>query len=452
MNRCGAERRVIRVLVPYSRTLFFNDHGQERGITADVVRELERYLNDKHSAKLRGRPLTVVMIPTARDLLLTQLAAGLGDIAAGNLTITPARQELADFVPQTGRSMVKEVVVTGPASPPLAQLEDLSGQVVHVRASSSYAESLAQLATRLRAAGRAPVEVQALPEELEDEDVMEMVQAGLLRLTVVDRWKARIWAQVFPDIRVREDLAVRDQGEIGWAIRHGSPGLSAELARFFVATSRRWGGFDARIATFQRRIRQITNNTRTAESRRFAAVVGLFEKYGHRYNLDPLMLTAQGYQESRLRQDARSPVGAIGVMQVMPATGADMRVGDIQQLEPNIHAGTKYLSQPLTLYFADASFDEMNRPLFAFASYNAGPGAIAALRREAVRRGLDGDRWFNQVEVVVAEKIGLETTTYVRNIFKYYVAYKLGVMATEAGQTARKRASEAPQPPVGQGN
>ncbi|HET6984033.1 MAG TPA: lytic transglycosylase F [Myxococcaceae bacterium] len=333
------ERRVIRVLVPYSRTLFFNDHGQARGITAEAARELERYLNDKHGAKLRNRPLTVVLIPTARDQLLTQLAAGLGDIAAGNLTITPARRELADFVPTTARS--KEVVVSGPASPQLAQLEDLSGRVVHVRASSSYAESLAQLDVRLREGGRAPVDVQSLPEELEDEDVMEMVQAGLLKLTVVDGWKARIWAKVLPDIRVREDLSVRDEGEIGWAIRNGSPGLSAELGRFFVATSRKWGGIDSRLASFQRRILQITNNTRSAESRRFAAVSSLFEKYGRRYGLDPLMLTAQGYQESRLRQDARSPVGAIGVMQVIPATGADMRVGDIQQLEPNIHAGAK---------------------------------------------------------------------------------------------------------------
>ena len=435
------QRGMIRVLVPYSRTLFFNDRGQERGITADVARELERYLNLKYRKTLGNRPLTVVLIATSRDQLLPRLAEGLGDIAAGNLTVTAARKEQAEFVPQTGRDPVHEIVVTGPASPPLSRLEDLSGQVVTVRASSSYAESLADLNGRLRASNRDPVQVEYLPEELEDEDAMEMVQAGLVGLTVVDRWKARIWASVLPEIRVREDLSLRDQGQIGWAVRHGSPLLSAELARFFVKTSRNWGGFNSRIISFQRRIHQITSNARTAESRRFAAMASLFEKYGLRYGFDPLMLTAQAFQESKLRQEARSHAGALGVMQVMPATGAEMGVGDVRQLEPNIHAGTKYLSQLLTRFFPDASFDAMNRPLFAFASYNAGPGAVAGLRRQAERRGLDRDRWFNHVEVIAAEKIGLETTTYVRNIYKYYVAYKLGHMATKAGEEARKKAA-----------
>jgi membrane-bound lytic murein transglycosylase MltF len=153
------------------------------------------------------------------------------------------------------------------------------------------------------------------------------------------------------------------------------------------------------------------------------------------------MLTAQAFQESKLRQDARSHAGALGVMQIMPATGAEMGVGDVRELEPNIHAGTKYLNQLLTRYFPDASFDAVNRPLFAFASYNAGPGAVAGLRRQAERRGLDRDRWFNHVEVIAAEKIGLETTTYVRNIYKYYVAYRLGHLATKAGEAARKKAA-----------
>jgi membrane-bound lytic murein transglycosylase MltF len=151
------------------------------------------------------------------------------------------------------------------------------------------------------------------------------------------------------------------------------------------------------------------------------------------------MLMAQGFQESRLRKEARSPVGAIGVMQIMPATGREMKVGDITLLEPNIHAGTKYMSQLMTRYFADASFDEVNRPLFAFASYNAGPGAIARLRREAGKRGLDANVWFNNVELVVADRIGIETTTYVRNIYKYYVAYRLTLDAQAEAAKARQQ-------------
>ena len=130
-------------------------------------------------------------------------------------------------------------------------------------------------------------------------------------------------------------------------------------------------------------------------------------------------------------------------MQIMPATGKEMNVGSISVSETNIHAGTKYMDQLMTRYFADAHFSETDRPLFAFASYNAGPGNISKMPKAAAARGLDPDKWFNNVEIVVAEKIGIETTTYVRNIYKYYAAYKL---ITDA-RAARTKALETMQPP-----
>jgi membrane-bound lytic murein transglycosylase MltF len=90
-------------------------------------------------------------------------------------------------------------------------------------------------------------------------------------------------------------------------------------------------------------------------------------------------------------------------------------------------------------YFPDAQFTEENRPLFAFASYNAGPGNISKSRKEALKRGLNPDKWFNNVEVVVAEKIGIETTTYVRNIYKYYATYKLSMDAEAARRDAMEK-------------
>jgi len=126
-------------------------------------------------------------------------------------------------------------------------------------------------------------------------------------------------------------------------------------------------------------------------------------------------------------------------MQIMPTTGAGLNVGDIHQIEPNIHGGTKYMDQLMTRYFPDAKFSEGNRPLFAFASYNCGPGNIAKARKIAAERGLDPNRWFNNVEIVVAERIGTETTTYVRNIYKYYVAYKLTLAAHQAAEKARQQ-------------
>jgi membrane-bound lytic murein transglycosylase MltF len=122
----------------------------------------------------------------------------------------------------------------------------------------------------------------------------------------------------------------------------------------------------------------------------------------------------------------------------MPATGAAMKVGDIKIAENNIHAGATYMDQLMSKYLADAKFDEANRTLFAFACYNAGPGNIRRMRAEAERRGLDPNVWFNNVELVTAEKIGIETTTYVRNIYKYYVAYKLMLDVETLQQKARE--------------
>ncbi len=190
-------------------------------------------------------------------------------------------------------------------------------------------------------------------------------------------------------------------------------------------------------------MKQLRNSTADADLKRFQRTIALFEKYGARYGFDPVMLAALGYQESRLRQDARSAAGAIGIMQVMPTTAAALKVGDVTQIEPNIHAGTKYMSQLMREYFPDAAFSESDRPLFAVASYNAGPGRIAQMRTEAARRGLDPDRWFNHVELVTAEKVGLETTTYVRNVFKYYVAYTL----MREAQAEQKKARDGLRPP-----
>ena len=437
------ERRVIRVLAPYSRTLYYVDKARERGITAELVREFESYVNKRYAKQLGNRPLTVFLIPTTRERLLPGLAEGRGDIAAGNLTATEERLKLVDFAAPADRKPVRELIVTGPASPSLATLDDLSGKTVHVRKTSSYYESVAALNARLKADGKAPLKVVELPDALEDEDALEMLAAGLLALAVVDDWKARLWAQILPKIKVREDLVLRAEGHTGWAFRKDSPKLAGVLNDFYRGVLKKQRLIESRLANNEKRVKRIRNNTAGAEWKRFEATVRLFEKYGARYHFDPLMLTAQGYQESRLRQDARSHVGAIGVMQIMPDTGKDLRVGDIHQIEPNIHGGAKYMDQLMTRYFPDANFSDQDRTLFAFASYNAGPGAISRMRKDAAKRGLDPDKWFDNVEVVVARRIGLETTTYVRNIFKYYVAYKLALDAQEAARKAREQARPA---------
>ena len=228
------ERRMIRIYAPFSRSLYHNDKGRERGIAVELARDWERYLNVKYAKQLGKRPLTVYIAPATRDKLLPYLNEGLADVSIGNLTVTDERQKLVDFVPgDEGRRTISEVVVTGPASPELKTLDDLSGKKVHVRRASSYYESLAALNERLGREGRPPAELVLVPESLEDEDMMDMLNAGLLQYIVVDDWKARMWAQVLPKVKPRNDLVLREGAKTGWAVRKDSPLLKAEIADFF---------------------------------------------------------------------------------------------------------------------------------------------------------------------------------------------------------------------------
>jgi membrane-bound lytic murein transglycosylase MltF len=403
------------------------------------VRDFEQWINKKYVKTLGKRPLTVFIIPTTRDKLLPEVVKGIGDIAAGNLTVTEDRLKIVDFASAADWLAMKELVVTGPKSPAIGITDDLSGKTVHVRKASSYYESLEALNGRFKKEGKPIVKLVLVPDSLEDEDMMEMVNAGLLEAIIVDDWKAKMWVQILSKIKVNQQAAVREGGKIGWAIRKGSSKLEAEILGFYRSYLKKKGVAEYRLKQYMSRIKQIKDPTATAEWKRFEETLALFEKYGQKYNFDPLMLAAQGYQESRLNQKAKSPVGAIGIMQVMPATGSELKVGDITVNEPNIHAGAKYMDQLMTKYFPDANFKENDRSLFAFASYNAGPGNISKMRNEAAKRGLDPDKWFNNVEVVTAQKIGIETTTYVRNIYKYYVAYKLMEETREAARKARKQ-------------
>ena len=429
------ERRMIRVYAPYSRSLYFIDKGRERGLGAELVRDFERWVNQKYAKQLGKRPLTIYIVAATRDKLLTDLTDGQADIAIGNLTVTEERLKVVDFVAPDEKIVNIEVLVTGPASPAIASLDELSGKTVHVRKASSYYASLTAQNERFKKAGKPPVNLVLVPDALEDEDMLEMLNAGLLQAMVVDDWKARLWSQVLPKLKLHQDIVLREATKKGWAIRKNSPQLAAVLNDFYASWVKTAGVVPYRQQQYMKNIKTLNNPAGAADYQRFQQVVALFEKYGQKYNFDPLMLAAQGYQESTLDQKKKSRVGAVGVMQLMPATGQSLKVGDIGVTESNIHGGAKYMDQLMTQYFEDAKFDEQNRTLFAFASYNAGPGNIAKMRAEAGKRGLDPDKWFNNVEVVTAEKIGIETTTYVRNIFKYYVSYKL---TQEARATAER--------------
>ncbi|NNG04923.1 MAG: lytic transglycosylase F [Inquilinus sp.] len=414
----------VRALVPYSPTFYYLDRGTQRGLTYELLKAFE----DRINADYASGPLDVriVVIPVSRDRLIPGLLEGLGDIAAGNLTVTPEREASIDFS-RPILTDVSEILVTGPSAPAIATLDDLSGLPVHVRRSSSYHASLLGLNEAFEAAGRAGVELIPADEHLEDEDLLELVDAGLVPMIVMDLHKAKFWAQFFPDVRLHPDIAVRSGGAIAWAFREDNPGLRAAADAFIADNAK--GSLLGNIL-FNRYL----NDERpagasaalgdlAAEDATIAAIV----RHADAHGIDWPMVAAVGYQESRLDQRRRSAAGAVGVMQVLPGTAADPNVGiaDIESLDGNIEAGAKYLRFLHDRYFVDSDSGELDRWLLTFAAYNAGPARVAELRRLATERDLDPDRWFGNVELVAADRIGRETVEYVRNVYKFYIAFGL---------------------------
>jgi membrane-bound lytic murein transglycosylase MltF len=429
-------RRVIRVGVPFNRTFYFIDKGVQRGLSYEYLAMFEDELNKQF--KTGNLRVYVVPVPMTHDMLIPQLRAGRIDAIVAQTTVTPERQKLVDFTIPT-RTNVNEIVVTGPGSPAMQSIDDLSGVHVFVRKSSSYYASLQALNSRLRAKGKPPIKIDDATESLEDDDLLEMVNAGLIPATVVDSYLAEYWAKIFTRLRLHEDLKLRAGGDLAVAYRKNNPRLGAEFNGFIQKE-----GLDTAFGrVMQKRYLQdtkfITEPSSAQDRQNFQNMVGIFQKYGQQYNFDYLLMAAQGFQESRLNQDAKSQVGAVGVMQLMPATGQQLGVGDIHQLDPNIHAGVKYMRFMRDKYFGDQPMDDLNKELFTFAAYNCGAGRIHELRREADQRGLNPNVWFGNVERIASERIGRETVTYVSSIYKYYVAYRL-IRAEATERAAAKRA------------
>ena len=418
------EEKTIRVLVPYSKTFYFLDGATPKGATYDMLKLFEKHLNEK--LKTKHLKVHVVIIPTPRDRLIPGLAEGLGDIAAGNLTITDDRLKSVDFSDPMLEG-INEILVTGPESPKLNTLSDLSNQTIDVRKSSSYYESLVRLNKQLAKEGKAPVKLVEANEYLEDEDLLEMVNAGLIPMIVIDSHKGEFWVQIFNNITLHPKIKFRENGKIAWAIRRNTPLLTAEINEFVKKNKKGTLHGNMIFKQYLKNTKYASNNLDADERKRFNGSIALFKKYADRYDFDWLMLAALAFQESTIDQDKRSHVGAVGVMQILPTTAKDKNVNipDIENIDPNIHAGTKYLRFMIDRYYNDPKIDSLNRGLLAFASYNAGPAKISKLRKETAAMGLDPNVWFRNVEVVAAKRIGRETVQYVSNIFKYYIAYRL---------------------------
>ncbi len=429
------KRRVVRALVTFSKTDFFiSPNKGPMGLQAELLRQYEKQLNAGRGRK--DLKVHVAFVPVPFSRLIPALKEGQGDIAAALLTLTAERERQVAFA-SGGQFRVDEVVVTHKDVNGLKTLNDLSGRRVYVLRGSSYVEHLKALNARLKTQKKRPVVIQEAHTHILTEDILELVNAGVVEITVADDFKAAIWAQALPNIRVHDEIKVHSGGKLGWAIRKSNPELQKSLDAFSKKVKKGTLLGNMLFNRYYKNTRWVKNPITEEEARKLEKFWPLFRKYGERYGFDHLALAAQAYQESGLDHSRKSHRGAVGIMQILPSTAKDKNVGiaDISGVENNIHAGAKYLAFLRDRYFSGPEISPEDRLAFSWAAYNAGPASVRRMRSRAAKMGLDPNTWFNNVEYAALRMVGREPVRYVANIHKYYIAYTLASELDERKST-----------------
>jgi len=410
------KRRTIRALVILNPIGFFYDKGRPRGAIYESLEEFQRFANEK--LKTGPVQLKVTYLPVAASQAEAALSEGMGDLVANAIAVTPEREKRFAFsVPiQTN---VTRIVVSGPGFGSFSNLDELAGKEIYVN----------PLNDSLQKTGKTPVHVREADKNLTDDDLVQMVNADLIPATITTRERAELWSKVFDNLRTHPDVPLVTEGQTALVMRKNNPQLKQLLDEFLVSHGVGTSFGNTILRRYLKNTQWVKNSTSGKEMEKFRATIALFQKYAAQYDFDYLMLAAQGYQESMLNQNLRSPRGAVGIMQVMPryAAASPINIANVGVADANIHAGVKMLRNIADTYFNDPKLNPVDRTMFVFASYNAGPTRVARLRKQAAESGLNPNVWFENVELIAAQDIGQETVTYVRNIYKYYVAYKLAV-------------------------
>lgn len=419
------KRRVIRILVSPNQANFMVSGGKIAGFEYELTQQYRNYLETRVRKSIW--PVSFIYIPVPFDQLLPALNAGQGDMVAAGLTITKARQTSALFTRAYIKN-VSEVLVASENADPIETAEDLSGKTVLVMRGTSYEDSLTAFNQTLVGKGLKPITIKTESKgSITTEDILEMVNFGIVDYTIVDNHLANMWAKVLLKMRIRSDISFNDDGEIAWAVRKRNPELLKSLNIFLETNQQGTLVGNVLFTRYFTDHKWISNPLAGKQVEKLAKLEQLFRKYAAKFDFDWRFLAALAYQESGLSQDAVSHTGAIGIMQVQPRTAAykPIAISNIDTLEGNIHAGAKYLAYLRDKTKGDKAISAMDQINFILASYNAGPSRLKKLRSATKKRGLDPNKWHSNVALEARRSIGHETVEYVANISKYYVAYKL---------------------------
>ncbi|MFJ4440601.1 transglycosylase SLT domain-containing protein [Pseudomonas sp. NPDC089422] len=410
--------KVLRVLVNQSRNSSGEIKGEPVGIEYYRLRGLEHYLNARAGD---GQQISLKIIPRAKEQLLGALQRGEGDLAAPGELLDPAvTGGVNSSAPVLDRVPLLLVGRKGERS--YTRAEQLSGRTVALTSASAAGAVIQQLNQQLALRKRAPIKIEWVDSTLAVEDVLEMVQAGIYPLTMVERPIAQRWARVMPNLRLDTRVQLGQAQAMRWYVRHDATMLLATVDRFLQGYHAPENQ-DAAFERIYRRQYRVHNPLARKDRQRLNALRPVLQKHGEAQQIDWLNLAALAFKESTLNPAARGSGGAHGLMQITPSAAQRVGVSDTGSVDGNVQASARYLALIRRKFFASPQINERERMAFVLAAYNLGPERVQAMRAEARKRGLNGNQWFFQTERIAMEQVGMGPVNFVNSVNKYFLAF-----------------------------
>ena len=408
------------VLINQSRNSSGEIKGKAIGVEAVRLRAFVDYLNQQQ-AKAGQKKIVLKLIPKAKDQLLSALARGEGDmVAPGELL---GEVKAPDIVASHAIvAQVPMILVTGPKSSGYSSLDKLSGRTVVLPPGSAAGPALLKLNKQFAKHKQAPIKIEWVDPSLAVEDVLEMVQAGIYPATMVEKTIAERWATVMPKLQLASSVQLGED-DMHWFFRSSSGQLQATVDQFLKNHHTSSASQNVAFSKAYQRLYRVHQPLDEVGRQRLEKVRPTLQRYAKKHQFDWLGLAALAFKESTLNPAARGSSGGVGLMQITPGTAQRVGVSGIHQLDNNVQASARYLADLRRNYFSSPKLNERERLAFTLAAYNLGPERVEGLRAEALRRGLNPDQWFFQVERVAMETLGMGVVSYVNSVNKYFLAY-----------------------------
>lgn len=428
------KRGTLHVLMDNNVASYYILKGQPRGFDYEIL---------KWYCKDHGLNLEIDVIPNF-DYILDSLTAGKGDLAAGNLTITGERLRKVQFstpLHYTRQVLVQRITPEARRSRSkrkewlVDHVLELEGRTIHVNRTSSFAERLYNI---VRENG-IQMDIVEVPADVGYTRLIEMVSEGDIDLTVADENIARLHRAYYSNLDINTPISLTQA--IAWAIPPDRDSLKMSINNWLATktTSARYNIIYNKY--FSNSIRNSRESIREIQDGRISSYDEMIKERAQDMGWDWRLVAALIHQESRFNANAKSPFGATGLMQVMPATGERFGVSPSELHIPaqNLQAGTGFLLW-LEDYWKRKMEDSTDIKKFILASYNVGLGHVIDARNLAIKYNLEPDVWYDNVEVMLKNKMlpkyyndpvvdhgycrGSEPYHYVRNILEIYQYYR----------------------------